>query len=400
MGRLDYTSNNDMDWLDLIIIILLISAVIRGLQLGLVRQLGSTVGFIGGLFFGAFVSDEFLNHFAQTAGSRAFFTVLLTLGFAMIFSTVGEYLGAILKYHLPKLLDKFDEGVGGIVGGITLLASVWLAAALFISLPSTTVQTQLHNSAIVGALDRSLPTAPDVIARIGRLIVPDNFPQVFNGLEPTVNTATSLPSLGSLNSVIQKDEPSVVKVEGRGCGGIVEGSGFVASSDDVITNAHVVAGIADPYVLTNQGTYPATVVWFDPNVDLAILRVSGLDETPLDIVTSKVANGTSGAVLGYPGGGPFNAVPAAVLQEFTAEGRNIYDQGETTRSVYSIKATVVPGNSGGPLINKQGAVIGLVFAQSTTYNQVGYALTTPQFVQEFYQHSTATQGVSTGQCAE
>jgi S1-C subfamily serine protease len=389
-----------MDWLDLIIIILLISAVMRGLQLGLVRQFGSTLGFIGGLFLGALLGDRFLSHFAQTAGARAFLTVLLTLGFAMIFSTLGEYLGAILKYHMPKLVDRLDEGIGGIVGGITLLASIWLAAALFISLPSTTIQTQLHNSAIVSALDKSLPAAPDIIGRIGRLIVPDNFPQVFSGVEPSVNTATSLPSLGSLDAVIQKDEPSVVKVEGKGCGGIVEGSGFVASSDLVITNAHVVAGISAPYVLTQQGTFPATVVWFDPNVDFAILRVSGLSETPLSIVNSKVSNGTSGAVLGYPGGGAFDAVPAAVLQDFTADGRNIYDQGQTTRDVYSIKATVIPGNSGGPLINKQGAVIGLVFAQSTTYNQVGYALTTPQFVQGFHQHSKATQAVSTGQCAE
>jgi uncharacterized membrane protein required for colicin V production len=301
-----------MDWLDLIIIVLLISAVVRGLQLGLVRQFGSTIGFLGGLFFGAFVGDKLLNQFAHTAGARAFFTVLLTLGFAMVFSTIGEYLGAILKYHMPKLINKFDEGIGGIVGGITLLASVWLAAALFISLPSVAIQTQLHNSAIIGTLDGSLPTAPDVIARIGRLIVPDNFPQVFNGVEPNVNTATSLPSLGSLDAVVQKDEPSVVKVEGRGCGGIVEGSGFVASTDDVITNAHVVAGITAPYVITQQGTFPATVVWFDANVDLAILRVSGLNEVPLSIVPSKVANGTGGAVLGYPGGGPFDAVPAAV----------------------------------------------------------------------------------------
>jgi S1-C subfamily serine protease len=389
-----------MDWLDLIIIVLMISAVVRGLQLGLVRQLGSTIGFIGGLFIGAFIGDRLLNHFAHTAGSRAFFTVLLTLGFAMVLSTFGEYLGALLKYRMPKIINKFDEGIGGIVGGITLLVSIWLAAALFISLPSATIQNQLHNSAIVSSLDESLPPAPDIIARIGRLIVPDNFPQVFNGLEPSVNTATSLPSLGSLDGVIQKDEPSVVKVEGRGCGGIVEGSGFVAGTSEIITNAHVVAGINAPYVLTGRGTFPATVVWFDPNVDFAILRVNGLGEAPLSIVPNKISNGTSGAVLGYPGGGPFDAGPAAVLQDFTAVGKNIYDQGETTRDVYSIKATVVPGNSGGPLINKDGAVIGLVFAQSTTYSQVGYALTTPQFVQEYHHHSGATQAVKTGQCAE
>ena len=389
-----------MDWLDLIIIVLLVSAILRGLQLGLVRQFGSTLGFIGGLFFGAFIGDKLLTHFAQTAGARAFFTVLLTLGFAMICSTIGEYFGAVLKYKMPNMIDKFDEGFGGIVGGITLLASVWLAAALFVSLPSITVQTQLHDSAIVGALDRNLPPAPDIIGRIGRLIVPDNFPQVFSGVEPTVNTNTSLPALGTLSATIQHDESSVVKIEGRGCGGIVEGSGFVASNDLVITNAHVVAGIAAPYVLTEQGTLPATVVWFDPNLDFAILRVSGLNETPLTIDGTKVNDGTTGAVLGYPGGGPFDAVPAAVLEDFTAVGRNIYDQGETTRDVYSIKATVVPGNSGGPLINAAGQVIGIVFAQSTSYNQVGYALTTPQFVHEFNQHHSATRAVSTGQCAE
>ena len=388
-----------MDWLDLIIIILLISAVLRGLQLGLVRQFGSTLGFIGGLFIGALIGDKLLTRFAQTAGSRAFFTVLLTLGFAMVCSTLGEYGGALLKYKMPKVVDEFDEGLGGIVGGITLLASVWLAAALFISLPSTTVQNQLHNSAIVSALDKNLPAAPDIIGRIGHLIVPDNFPEVFNGVEPNVNTNTSLPSMGALTAVVEHDEPSVVKIEGRGCGGIVEGSGFVASNDMVLTNAHVVAGIAAPYVLTDQGTLPATVVWFDPNLDFAILRVPGLNEASLSIVGSKVSNGTRGAVLGYPGGGQFSAVPAVVLQDFTAVGRNIYDQGETTRDVYSVKATVVPGNSGGPLINEQGAVVGIVFAQSTTYNQVGYALTTPQFVHEYDQHKTATRAVSTGQCA-
>src|SRR5581483_3433261 len=308
-----------MDWLDLLIIILLIAAVVHGLQLGLVRQFGSAVGFIGGLFLGAFVGDKLLRHFAQTAGARAFFTVLLTLGFAMIFSNTGEYLGSVLKYHMPKIVDKFDEGLGGAVGGITLLISIWLAAALFVNLPSTTIQTQLRNSVVVGALDKGLPTAPNIIAHIGRLIVPDNFPQVFSGVEPSVNTATNLPSLGSLTGAIQKDEPSVVKVEGRGCGGLVEGSGFVASPNDIITNAHVVAGVSAPYVITQQGTFSASVVWFDPDVDLAILRVSGLDETPLNILSTKVTAGTRGAVLGYPGGGPFDAVPAVVLQDFTAD---------------------------------------------------------------------------------
>ena len=118
------------------------------------------------------------------------------------------------------------------------------------------------------------------------------------------------------------------------------------------------------------------------------------------IANTTFKDGTDGAVLGFPGGGNFDATPAVVLDDFTAAGRNIYDQGNTNRDVYEIKATVIPGNSGGPLINTSGAVIGVVFAESTTYNQVGYALTTPQVLSEIHQAEARNQTVSTGSCAE
>ena len=232
------------------------------------------------------------------------------------------------------------------------------------------------------------------------MIDPNGFPQVFTGLEPSLPTNTPLPNLGSLTAAVQKDRASVVKIEGRGCGGIVEGSGFVASSGFVVTNAHVVAGVANPVVLDANGEHATEVVWFDPNFDLAVLRVSGLAGKPLDIDTAHAPNGTASVVLGYPGGGPFSAAPATVLSDFTAVGRNIYGQGATSRDVYGIKATVIPGNSGGPLVNRSGAVIGVVFAESTTYNQVGYALATPQVVTELHQAEARNTPVGTGQCAE
>lgn len=390
-----------MDWLDLIIIALLLTACLRGIQLGLSRQLGSTLGFFVGLFLGAYLGDKTILNIAQTASARAFFSILLTLGCAMIFSTIGEYFGAMLKYRMrAKAIDKVDEGLGGVIGAITLLAGIWLAAAILVNMPINTIQNQIHNSAIVTELDSNLPAAPNILARIGRLVVPDGFPEVFAGVEPSVNTNTKLPPLGVLTNAIKADENSVVKIEGRGCGGIVEGSGFVVSNDLVATNAHVVAGINNPYVLSASGTQAATVVWFDPNLDFALLRVPDLNQAPLNVLDQNAANGTDGAVLGYPGGGPFTVSAAIVLQEFTAEGRNIYNQGLTTRNVYSVKATVVPGNSGGPLINQKGNVIGIVFAQSTTYNQVGYALTTSQFLKEIHQAGDATKQVGTGSCAE
>jgi S1-C subfamily serine protease len=133
---------------------------------------------------------------------------------------------------------------------------------------------------------------------------------------------------------------------------------------------------------------------------LAILKTHNLSGSPLTVADTTVKNGTQSAVLGYPGGGNFTPSPAVVMEEFIATGRNIYDQGNTDRNVYEIKATVIPGNSGGPLITTNGTVIGIVFAESTTYNQVGYALATPQVLSEIHQAETRNQVVTTGSCAE
>jgi S1-C subfamily serine protease len=190
-----------------------------------------------------------------------------------------------------------------------------------------------------------------------------------------------------------------VKVEGQGCGGTVEGSGFVVGNDLVATNAHVVAGIDRPYVVDNNGLHKVTVIWFDPNLDFAVLQVSNLAGKPLTMIGGLVAADTPGAIMGYPGGGSLSASTAAVLDEFTAAGRNIYGESTTIRNVYEIQADVIPGNSGGPLIEANGTVIGVVFAESTTYQHVGYALTTSRVISEIHQAEARDQPVSTGQCA-
>jgi S1-C subfamily serine protease len=389
-----------MNWIDALIVLLLLGSFTRGVSLGLVRQVGSTAGFFGGLFLGAFIDSKFLSG-EQATGSRIILSLLLTFGLALFCSSVGEYFGSSLKQKMQqKRIDKLDRALGSVVGGVTLLAGVWLAASLFGNVPSPTLQTQIRTSAIVSQLNQRLPAAPKVIAQLGNLIEPNGFPQVFTGAEPSINTDTPLPSIGELDSAVQQDRPSVVKIEGRGCGGVVEGSGFVAADGFVATNAHVVAGVSQPTVLDANGEHRARVVWFDPDLDFAVLRTTNLKGSPLTIRTQAADNGTSAAVLGYPGGGDFKADPAVVLDNFIALGRNIYNQGETKRDVYSIKGSVVPGNSGGPLVAKDGAVIGLIFAQSTAYDQVGYALTMQQVVQELNQAQQQTQTVDTGNCAE
>ncbi len=132
------------------------------------------------------------------------------------------------------------------------------------------------------------------------------------------------------------------------------------------------------------------MVSFDPSYDLAVLRVNDLSEPALPLDSSTVSRGTQAAVLGYPEGGPFDVVPAGVMDEFQAQGRDIYGQGLTEREVYELQAVVRPGNSGGPLVEPDGEVIGVVFSRSTTNNDVGYALTSPGVLAEVQRAKTLT----------
>jgi S1-C subfamily serine protease len=390
-----------MDWLDAVLLVILLAAVVRGVELGLIRQLCSAAGFFGGLFLGVWLQGKVV-HFAHAANSRALLSLCVILGCAFFLLVIGEHVGNAAKSRLELLrINKADRFLGSFTAALTVLVAIWLGANIFADLPSASWQRQVQQSYVVTRLNSVMPPAPKVIARISNFITPNGFPQVFTGLEPSPKqTEVVTPDMSTLSGVVRQAAPSVVKVEGEGCGGIVDGTGFVARNNLVITNAHVVAGVADPQVLDGNGRHKTTVVWFDPNLDFAVLRVNNLAGKPLPIITQLAPAGTQGTVLGYPGGGAFKADPAAVIDSFTAIGRNIYDQENTTREIYSLKADIIGGNSGGPLLDKGGNVMGIIFAHSTAYEHVGYALTMQQTTDKLTQAEQNRTPVATGSCAE
>jgi S1-C subfamily serine protease len=388
--------------LDVLIVILAIGALVRGFEIGLVRQFFSTAGFIAGLMLGIFL-EQYAVRLVDSPESRTMVTIATTLGLALLGLALGEMAGLKLKQRIEtKLnLNKFDGYFGSILASLTVLAVIWLAATVIVSFPSATAQQQIRQSSIISLLNQKLPPAPDVIAGLGRLIDPNGFPQVFTGLEPNAPENTTVPGISpELQEAIDRVKVSTVKVEGLGCGGIVDGSGFVIAPDLVATNAHVIAGVKKPYVKDTNGQHSATAVWFDPSLDFAIIRVQNLAGPPLLVAENVVPHGTKGAVLGYPGGGPLTAGGAEVLDEFTARGRDIYGEGVSERDVYSLAARVIPGNSGGPVISADGTVIGVVFAQSTAYDTIGYALSTPQIEAAISQAQAQNRTTSTGSCAK
>lgn len=392
--------------IDIIIIVLLISAAFRGHDIGLVRQLLSAGGFIGGLFLGSAIVPHLISgdNATQDTVTQALMSLSLLLLVALVCLSLGEFAGVKLKRRLMAIfhLNKADAVAGSAAGGAVLLIAVWLLTPSIASLPSAELKRSLHDSKIVGLVNSALPSAPDFIANLDKIINPNGFPDVFAGLDRRpLDDGAPLPELGPLRPAVEAARPSVVKLEGRGCGGIVEGSGYVARDNIIVTNAHVIAGVQRPTVLDANGRHAATPIWFDPDLDMAVLRVNGdLAGQPLASGPARVPNGTPGVVLGYPGGGSFRAGAATTLDQFTAVGRDIYDSGRTSRNIYELKADIIPGNSGGPLINADGAVIGLIFAESTTYEQIGYALSMGPVNDGLSQALRQDRPVGTGACAE
>lgn len=384
---------------DFIILLFAFSSLYRGREIGFIRQLSSAAGFFGGLFLGAWL-QQYTRLLAQTDGGQSLLTVMTTLGSALVFLTIGEFIGIYLKHHIrvQKRVNKHDIGAGGLIGVVSLFISAWLLAALASALPFIKVQEGIQKSRIVSALNDYLPDAPTVLANFGQLIDPNGFPDVFTGAGPIPRTDVATPSLGSLQQAVSLAQDSVVKLESRGCGGLVDGSGFVVGNGLVVTNAHVVAGIRNPTIKDQNGSHQAQVIAFDPSLDFALLRADDLSGAPLRLDTTTARRGTPAAVLGYPGGGGLKASAAVILDQFIATGRNIYGRGISERSVYEIKANVIPGNSGGPLVAADGKVIGVIFAESTSYDQVGYALTAAEVAPKIAQAMSQNRTVSTGSC--
>jgi len=381
--------------LDAIIIVLMVAVAMRGVASGFLRQAGSLGGFLLGLGLGGLVAPWFAGAFPPGA-ERVFIVLLVFFGVAITVGGIGETVG----YSLSGLAERyrlraFDAAAGAIFGVAVALLTVWLLASTFAR--TSAIAPQIQASRILQTLDRDLPPAPDVRARVERAIGAGAFPRVFAGLEPSPAPPVTGPNAAAVNAAAAAGRAATVRVEGLGCGGLVEGTGFVAGPGLVATNAHVVAGIARPIVVDANGTHAATVVRFDPDLDFAVLRTTGLAAAPLPLATTTVSRGTVGAVLGYPGGGSFTVSPAAVLQRQTAVGRNIYDSGLIHRDIYTLQAIVRPGNSGGPLVTPDGTVIGVVFAMSTVNGSVGYALTSSEVLPDL--RAAATSGpVSTARC--
>lgn len=389
----------ELNWVDLLVLFLVVVSAIHGFIQGAAVQVFSYAGFILGLILGAKLGP-IVGDFVENPALRVGVVILTLFGTASLIGTVGKFIGAKATWAVPKASPLGAvNSVGGLgVAVIVTLASTWLIGGMLaqVGLPIT---ADFQESRVMRGLTENLPPAPSVFSSIQRSLLPSGFPPVFAELEPSPAPEVPVTGIPNLDSIVASARPSVLKISSIGCGRRTSGSGFVAAPGLVVTNAHVVAGVDRPSVVDTAGTHRTTVVLFDPKLDLAVLRTTGLAGRPLALQRGEAPRGQQGAALGFPGGGPFTVTPGAVRDHFDeAVGRDIYSRELVSREVYALDAEVHPGNSGGPFVNSEGQVSGVVFASSLLTPSISYALTSAEVAVRVEQARAVNAAVDTGPC--
>ncbi|MHB8573340.1 MAG: MarP family serine protease [Candidatus Dormibacteria bacterium] len=370
----------------------------RGFWLTFTTYGGAMLGILGGAALAPHVSD-LLN--GSTDLARAYAGVLTLLVAAVVGSSLGYAVGEPIRAHiLSRGRAHFDTGFGVALSAVATLATTWFLGLSFSQGPIPPLSEQLQHSYILLHLDEIAPRPPAFLAEVQHVLSAVKTPTVCASLSCGDNPNDVTIEPGAYDTAaVRAAAGEVVKVESQGCGGLLEGSGFPVAQDVIVTNAHVVAGGSGTVVhIPNGKTLPATVVLFDPHTDIAILHVTGLHLAPIPGVEGN--RGMQGAVIGYPGGGHEAVKPAAVRSRLQATGRDIYGQDLVTREIFILNAQVIPGNSGGPLVDTNGHFAGVVFAASTTDPNEAYALTLDQVNSDINSGANRTSAVSTQSCAD
>lgn len=335
-----------------------------------------------GVIAGATLAPRILDALHLTTGGvRPLAAVLVLVIFGSLGSTLGYWIGEPLRRSIRgRGFTRPPEMLGGALFSLfTVLSMAWFLGLTFSEGPSPDLGRLIQRSAVLRVMDAIFPRPPGFLS--GVQVVLDGVPfQTFAGLQPILSSPLQPPS--SVNTQGVSSAAGVVyRVEGRGCGGVVSGSAYPIAKNYLITNAHVVSGTSNT-TLSQDSSVPgdlrfgathASVVLFDPERDVAILYAPGVSAPALPQAAGT--RGTTGAVIGYPGGGSETEAPSVIEQETQAQGRDIYNDGLVTRDIWILAGQVRPGNSGGPLVDLQGHVLGLVFAASSTDPNQAYALT-------------------------
>ncbi len=393
--------------LDIGLALMLVGYAWSGYRQGFVVSVLSLGGFLGGGALAMLGLPSLLDGWAALEDNDALRAVVV-VGAVFLCAALGQALAVAIGRRLRPRRGRSTSGRLDAIGGMAAVLAatavlVWFVAGSLRPAAPPALRAAMSESRVLGAIDTVVPERTSrLFARFQEALDAEGFPRVFEGFGREPIAAADPPDAAlTASPAIDAVAGSIVKVIGTSdrCNQGQEGSGWVAAQGKVVTNAHVVAGLEQVFVRVRgvgRG-HPATVVLFDPRRDLAVLDVPGLDAAPL-LRGSTLAAGESAVVAGFPLNGPYDLQAARVRRTIEARGADIYGQGGTIREVYSLRAVIRQGNSGGPLLDPRGRVVGVVFAKSLDDPQTGYALTLAEADPVLRYAGAAREPVATGAC--
>jgi S1-C subfamily serine protease len=394
------------DLLDLILIALAAAFAVAGYRQGLIVGALSFAGFLGGATVGALYAPSVGRSVTQEQTSQAVVAIALVFVTAIIGQMLGAAAGTAIRSRVNWRPATFiDSTAGAALSLLSVLLIASLIGSAMLNAPFAAISRQVSRSVVLKGVDKVLPPeeADPMFSSFRSLLARGPYTSAFGALRASPTVAA--PDQRVLSSAgLRRARNSIVRVTGfaPSCPlPDIEGSGFVFAPDHVLTNAHVVAGVTENQdVSTPQGTrLAARVVFFDPEQDIAVLYVPGLDAKPL-VFAGPARAGADAIVAGYPLNRSFTAVAARVELDEQAQVSNIYQSRLVTRQIYEVRAVVEPGNSGGPLLAPGGQVDGVVFATGIRAKDTGIALTASGVRRDTQAGRSATVPVSTQRCEE
>jgi S1-C subfamily serine protease len=380
------------NFLDVFIALFVVVVILRGARTGFLAGVFSLVGVVVGASAGSRIASSLMPE-DGTPIYGAGITLGSILAFAVLGEVVARTIGGSIRHRLSSPTSETLDGFGGAALGFALsLVLVWAVGAFVLqSPPLAGLHPAVQDSRILQSLEERMPSGlfTQAVADLEPL------PQ-FRGPEPDVSAP-----VGSIvgDPDVRAASERTLRVMSIACGYSVEGSGWVAGRNLVVTNAHVVAGETATKVQVG-GTgrlLPAKVVVFDEMNDIAVLRVNGLGLTRLRLAAPR--RGEAAAVIGFPENGPLDIEPARTAWTQPVTSSNAYDRGPVERVVTSFRVYVRPGNSGGPAVNEYGRVVSTIFASRTGSDNSGFGVPSRIVHHHLRFAADRTTPVSTEVCA-
>jgi len=387
--------------LDILLVVLVLTYALSGYWQGFITGAFATVGLLLGGLLGIWLAPMALGDKDPSTwvSLGALFIVILaaSLGQAT-FQYAGSRARELITWQPARAVDAIG---GALLSSLAVLLVAWALGVAVSGSRIGSVTPLVRDSVVLAKVDQAMPDrASEALNAFNTVVGTNFFPRYLEPFAPERIVEVKPPDTSRImrDPDVRDAAASVVKIHGENsCGRGVEGSGFVYSPGRVMTNAHVVAGVSAPSVLVGEERLDARVVHYDSDLDIAVLAVDDLDAPALDFERNP-GRQANVAVLGYPEDGPYDVQPGRIRAEQRLRSPDIYNEGSVIREVLSLRSLIRPGNSGGPVVNTNGDVVGVVFAASVTDKETGYAVTADAVGGAADAGRTSSATVGTGDC--